>query len=138
MNNDTPMCEHHEVNFIQPEAYQNKKSHDLYSHQSHHDHNDSEKLLTDLNNVVKNDLEDFKLTEPPPPPQDHNEHVNAVFTRSGMSVDPPRIQEDPPPSIIVNNKIKKDKPIKTSERGYYVVKSKEYPFREYIPKIPYS
>ncbi|GJX70625.1 hypothetical protein Tco_0307796 [Tanacetum coccineum] len=134
MNNDTLMCEHHEVNYIQSEAYQNQNSHDSYSYQSHHDPNDSEKLLTDLNNVVKNDLEDFKScirnmrtvhyklfrddeqtdrTEPPPPPRDHNEHVNVAFIRSGKSDDPPRIQEDPPPPIIVNNKIKKDKPIKT-------------------------
>ncbi|GKB09339.1 hypothetical protein Tco_0837651 [Tanacetum coccineum] len=39
--------------------YQSRNSHDSYSHQSHHDPNDSEKLLTELNNDVKNDLEDF-------------------------------------------------------------------------------
>ncbi|GKE74656.1 hypothetical protein Tco_1536697, partial [Tanacetum coccineum] len=60
MNDDTPMCEHHEVNFIQFEGYQNRKSHDSYSHQSHHDPNDFEKSLTELNNDVKQDLEDFK------------------------------------------------------------------------------
>ncbi|GJS80952.1 reverse transcriptase domain-containing protein [Tanacetum coccineum] len=54
------MCERHEVNFIQSEGYQNQNSHDSYSHQSHHDPNDSEKSLTELNNDVRNDLKDFK------------------------------------------------------------------------------
>ncbi|GJU91181.1 reverse transcriptase domain-containing protein [Tanacetum coccineum] len=57
-NDDTLMCEHHEEIYIQSEGYQN--SHDSYSHQSHHDLNDPEKSLTELNNDVKNDLEDFK------------------------------------------------------------------------------
>nr|GFA00276.1 hypothetical protein [Tanacetum cinerariifolium] len=35
-------------------------------------------------------------TEPPPPPQAHTEHVNAVFTRSGKSDDSPKIQTPPP------------------------------------------
>ncbi|GKE28625.1 hypothetical protein Tco_1444009 [Tanacetum coccineum] len=56
-------------------------------------------------------------TNPPPPPQAHTEHVNAVFTRSGKSDDSPKIQKDPPPPIIVNNKTEKDKPIKTSKRA---------------------
>ncbi|GJV52871.1 hypothetical protein Tco_1448612 [Tanacetum coccineum] len=64
MNDDTPMCERHEENYIQSEGYQNQNSHDSYSHQSHYDqpqsNNDSEKSLTELNNDVKNDLEDFK------------------------------------------------------------------------------
>ncbi|GJY02906.1 sec23/sec24 transport family protein [Tanacetum coccineum] len=221
-NDDTPMCERHEVCYIQFEGYQNQNSHDSYSHQSHHDPNDSEKSLTDLNNDVKNDLEDFKrcilsmrtvhdklfdrddqsktdlkksitkfldgqrvtnifvknnindiiikmkqnkkncrtiyknierkLDEwsksqnvsseqtdrtDLPPPQAHTEHVNAVFTRSRKSDDSPKTQKDLPPPIIVNNKIEKDKPITTSKRGYYMVETKEYPFREYIPKIPY-
>ncbi|GKD32316.1 hypothetical protein Tco_1247825 [Tanacetum coccineum] len=59
-NDDTPMCEHHEANYIQSEGYQNQNSHDSYSHQSHHDPNDFKKSLTELNNDVKNDLEDFK------------------------------------------------------------------------------
>ncbi|GKA24902.1 hypothetical protein Tco_0710935 [Tanacetum coccineum] len=217
LNDDTPMCERHEANYIQSEGYQNRNSHDSYSHQSHHDPNDSEKSLTELNNDVRNDLEDFKRCirsmrtvhwklfarddgkttgvlpkkkskpinqEPqsktdfeklmtkflddqrvtnmffknnvndmilkmkqnennfqtkiknmerkideweksqniyleqtnrtdPPPPQAHTEHVNVVFTGSGKSDDHPKIQKDPPPSIIVNNKIKKDRPIKT-------------------------
>ncbi|GJZ32459.1 hypothetical protein Tco_0577895 [Tanacetum coccineum] len=46
-------------------------------------------------------------TEPPPPPQAHIEHVNAVFIGSGKSDDSLKIQEDPPPPIIVNNKTKK-------------------------------
>ncbi|GKF35010.1 hypothetical protein Tco_0108210, partial [Tanacetum coccineum] len=73
----------------------------------------------------------------PPPPQAQTEHVNVVFTRSGKSDDSLKTQKDPPAPIIVDNKTKKDKPIKTSKRGYHVVKTKEYPFREYIPKIPY-
>ncbi|GKA21319.1 hypothetical protein Tco_0701308 [Tanacetum coccineum] len=163
-NDDTPMCERHEANYIQFEGYQNQNSHDSYSHQSHHDPNDSEKSLTELNNDVKNDLEDFKscirsmrtvhdklfdrddqsktdleksITKfldgqrvsnikideweksqnvsseqidrtDPPPPQAHNEQVNAVFTRSGKSDDPPKTQKDPPPPIIIHN-IFKDK-----------------------------
>ncbi|GKA82363.1 hypothetical protein Tco_0789111 [Tanacetum coccineum] len=226
MNDDTPMCERHEANYIQSEDYQNQKSHDSSSRQSLHDHNDSEKSFTKLNNDVKYDLEDFKrcirsmrtihdklfdrddgkttgvlpnkMSKPinqepqpktdleksitkfldgqrvtnmffknnvndmilkmkqneknfqtkiknierkideweksqnvfskqtdrtnlPPPPQAQTEHVNAVFTRSGKSDDSPKIQKDPPPSIIVNNKIKKDKPIKTSKRAITVI-----------------
>ncbi|GJW10012.1 reverse transcriptase domain-containing protein [Tanacetum coccineum] len=60
MNDDTPMCECHEANYIQSEDYQNQKSHDSSSRQSFHDPNDSEKSLTELNNDVRNDLEDFK------------------------------------------------------------------------------
>ncbi|GJV99285.1 reverse transcriptase domain-containing protein [Tanacetum coccineum] len=59
-NYGTPMCERHEENYIQSEGYQNRNSHDSYSYQSLHDPNDFEKSLTDLNNDVKNDLEDFK------------------------------------------------------------------------------
>ncbi|GJR30878.1 hypothetical protein Tco_1107110 [Tanacetum coccineum] len=72
----------------------------------------------------------------PPPPQAHTEQVNAVFTESEKSDYSLKILKDPPPPIIVNNKIEKDKPIKTSEKGYHVVKTKEYPFHEYIPKMP--
>ncbi|GJT40371.1 hypothetical protein Tco_0940236 [Tanacetum coccineum] len=240
-NDDTPMSERHEANYIQSEGYQNQNSHDSYSHQSHHDPNDSEKSLTELNNDVRNDLEYFKRricsmrtvhwklydsddrkttgilpnkkfkpinqgpqskidfeklmtkflddqrvsnmfvknnvkdmilkmqeneknfqtifknmeikideweksqnisleqtdrTEPQPPPQAHTEHVNVVFTGSGKFDDSPKTQKDSPPPIIVNNKIKKDKPIKTTKKGYHVVKTKEYPYREYISKIP--
>ncbi|GKD54530.1 hypothetical protein Tco_1287917 [Tanacetum coccineum] len=60
MNDDTPMCERHEANYIQSEDYQNQNSYDSFSHQSLHDPNDSEKSLTELNNDLKNDLEDFK------------------------------------------------------------------------------
>ncbi|GJU80466.1 hypothetical protein Tco_1282831 [Tanacetum coccineum] len=222
MNDDTPMCERHEANYIQSGDYQNRNSHDSYFHQSRHDLNDSEKSLTELVNDVKNDLKHFKscirsmrtvhdklfdkdgqsktdleksITKflddqrvtsmfvknnindiiikmnqnekncqtiyksmerkidewsksqnvsseqtdrtDPPPPQAHTEQVNVVFTGSGKSDGSPKIQKDPPPPIIVNNKIEKDKPIKTTKRGYHVVKTKEYPFREYIPKIPY-
>ncbi|GJU35358.1 hypothetical protein Tco_1183712 [Tanacetum coccineum] len=199
MNDDTPMCEPHEVNYIQSGGYQNRNSHDSYSHQSHHDPNDSKKSLTELNNDVRNDLKHFKryirsmrtvhdklfdkedqsktdfkksITKfldgqrvsnmfvknnindiiikmkqnkkncqtifinmerkidewsnfqnvsleqtdriDPPPPQAHTEHVNAVFIGSGKSDYSLKILKDPPPPIIVNNKIKKDKPIKIS------------------------
>ncbi|GKD65204.1 hypothetical protein Tco_1307312, partial [Tanacetum coccineum] len=241
LNNDTPMCERHEANYIQSEDYQNQDSHNSFSHQSLHDPNDSEKLLIELNNEVKNDLDDFKRCirsmrtvhwklydshdrktigvlpnkkskpvnqEPefktdfeksitkflddqrvsnmfvknnvndmilkmkqneknfqtkiknmerkidewsksqnvfskqtdrtdPPPPQAHTEHVNAVFTGSGKSDYSLKNLKDPPPFIIVNNKIKKDRPIKKLKKGYHVVKTKEYSFGEYIPKLPY-
>ncbi|GJU22154.1 reverse transcriptase domain-containing protein [Tanacetum coccineum] len=232
MNDDMPMCERHEANYIQFEDYQNQDSHNSFSRQSHYDPNDSEKSLTELNNDVRNDLEDFKRRirsmrtvhwklydsddrkttgvlpnknsktvnqEPqaktdfeksitkfldgqrvtnmffknnvndmilkikqneknfqtifknmerkmdewsksqnisleqidrtnPPPPQAHTEQVNAVFTGSGRSDDSPKTQKDPPPPIIVDNKIGKDKPIKTSKREYQVVKTNECPF----------
>ncbi|GKC87495.1 hypothetical protein Tco_1148144 [Tanacetum coccineum] len=57
----------------------------------------------------------------PLPPHAHTEQVNVVFTESGKSDDFPEIQIDQPSSIIVNNKIKKDKLIKTSKEGYHVV-----------------
>ncbi|GKE61073.1 hypothetical protein Tco_1511440 [Tanacetum coccineum] len=60
MNDDTPMCERHEVNYIQSEEYQKRISHNSFSRQSHYDPNDSEKSLTELNKDVRNDLEDFK------------------------------------------------------------------------------
>ncbi|GJW29339.1 hypothetical protein Tco_0046214 [Tanacetum coccineum] len=66
----------------------------------------------------------------PPPPKAHTEHVNAVFIGSGKSDEFPKTQKDPPPPIIVTNKIPKDKPIKASKKGYHVVKTKEYPFCE--------
>ncbi|GJY00170.1 hypothetical protein Tco_0357188 [Tanacetum coccineum] len=241
LNNDTLMCERHEANYIQSGDYQNQDSHNSFSRQSHHDRNDPEKSLTELNNDVKIDLENFKRRirskrtihwklfarddgkttgvlpnkeskivnqEPqsktdfeksitkfldgqrvtnmffknnvndmilkmkqnennfqtkiknmerkidewsksqnisseqtdrtePPPPQAHIEEVNSVFTRSGKSDYSLKILKDPQPPIIVNNKIGKDKPIKTSKRDYQVVKRNEYPFHEYIPKILY-
>ncbi|GJT16449.1 hypothetical protein Tco_0875155 [Tanacetum coccineum] len=76
-------------------------------------------------------------TELQPPPQAQTEHVNVVFTGNGKSDDSLKTQKDPLPPIIVNNKTEKDRPIKKSKKGYHVVKTKEYPFREYIPKIPY-
>nr|GEX93372.1 reverse transcriptase domain-containing protein [Tanacetum cinerariifolium] len=60
MNDDTPMCERHEENYIQSKGYLNQNSHDSYFHQSHHDLVDSEKWFTELKNDVRNDLEDFK------------------------------------------------------------------------------
>ncbi|GJZ43370.1 hypothetical protein Tco_0590625 [Tanacetum coccineum] len=81
-------------------------------------------------------LEQTDWTEPQSPPQAQTEQVNAVFTGSGKSDDSLKTQKDPPPPIIVNNKIKKDKPIKTSRKGYHMVKIEKYPFREYIPVTP--
>ncbi|GJR88667.1 reverse transcriptase domain-containing protein [Tanacetum coccineum] len=46
MNDDTPMCERHEANYIQSKGYENRNPYDSFSHQSLHDPNDSEKLLT--------------------------------------------------------------------------------------------
>ncbi|GKC61572.1 reverse transcriptase domain-containing protein, partial [Tanacetum coccineum] len=43
LNDDTPMCERHEANYIQSEDYQNQDSYNSFSHQSYHDPNDSEK-----------------------------------------------------------------------------------------------
>ncbi|GJX42757.1 hypothetical protein Tco_0257747 [Tanacetum coccineum] len=60
LNDDTLMCECHEANYIQSKDYQNQNSYDSFSHQSHHDPNDSEKSLTELNNDVRKDLENFK------------------------------------------------------------------------------
>ncbi|GJZ28805.1 hypothetical protein Tco_0573452 [Tanacetum coccineum] len=59
-NDDTPMCERHEANYTRSEDYQNQNSHDSYSHQSRHDLNDFEKSLTELNNDMRNNPEDFK------------------------------------------------------------------------------
>nr|GEU83822.1 hypothetical protein [Tanacetum cinerariifolium] len=181
------MWERHEVNYIKSEDYLNQNSYDSFSQQSLHDPNDSEKSLKELNNDVKNDLENFKRrirsmrtvhwklfsrddgkttgvlpnkesktvkqepqsktelknwsefqkvpskqtnrTEPPPPLQAHTEHVNAIFTGCGKSDDPLNTQKDPPLSILVKNKTEKYKPIKTSKKGYHVVKTNEYPFR---------
>ncbi|GJR53200.1 reverse transcriptase domain-containing protein [Tanacetum coccineum] len=44
-------------------------------------------------------------TEPPPPPQTHTEHVDAIFTESEKSNDSLKIQEDPPSPIIVNGPV---------------------------------
>ncbi|GJT32640.1 hypothetical protein Tco_0923059 [Tanacetum coccineum] len=114
MNDDTPMCERHEANYIQSEGYHNQNSYDSFSHQSLYDPNDPEKSLTELNIDVINDLEDFKRcihewektqnfpleqtdrTNPPSPPQAHTEHVNVVFTGSGKSDDSLKNQKDPP------------------------------------------
>ncbi|GJS41548.1 hypothetical protein Tco_0566591 [Tanacetum coccineum] len=54
------MCECHEANYIQFDSNKDRNSHDSHSHQFHHDPNNSEKSLTELNNDVKNNLEDFK------------------------------------------------------------------------------
>ncbi|GJS58000.1 reverse transcriptase domain-containing protein [Tanacetum coccineum] len=62
-------------------------------------------------------LEQTDWTKPQRPPQAQTEHVNAVFIGSGKSDDSLKIQKDPPPPIIVDNKTEKDKPIKTSKRA---------------------
>ncbi|GJR23304.1 hypothetical protein Tco_0971831 [Tanacetum coccineum] len=180
MNDDTPMCERHEANYIQSEELNNDVRNDLEDfkrcirsmrtvHWKPFSRDDgkttgvlpmkkSKPINQDLNmkqneknfqTKIKNmerkivewsksqniSLEQTDRTEPPPPPQAQTEHVNAVFTGSGKSDDSLKIQKDPPPPIII--KIEKDKPIKTSKKGYHVVKTNKYPFREYIPKTPY-
>ncbi|GKD89963.1 hypothetical protein Tco_1365470 [Tanacetum coccineum] len=65
-------------------------------------------------------------------------NMERKIDESGKSDNFSEIQIDQPSSIIINNKIEKDKPIKTSKGGYQVVETKEYPLHEYIPKIPYS
>ncbi|GKF59580.1 hypothetical protein Tco_0176366, partial [Tanacetum coccineum] len=60
-------------------------------------------------------LEQTNRTDPPHP-QAQTEHVNVIFTGSEKSDDSLKTQKDPPPPIIVNNKIKKDKPIKTTKK----------------------
>ncbi|GKC56484.1 reverse transcriptase domain-containing protein, partial [Tanacetum coccineum] len=57
MNDDTPMYECHEANYIRSKDYQNQNSYDSFSYQSLHD---PKKSLTEINNDVRNDLEDFK------------------------------------------------------------------------------
>ncbi|GJW25902.1 putative ribonuclease H-like domain-containing protein [Tanacetum coccineum] len=211
LNDDTPMCKGHKANNIQSESNKNQNSQDLYSYQSHYDSNDSENSLTELNNVVRNDLEDFKRCihsmrtvhwklyarddgkftgvlpnkKSKPIKQERQsktdfeklmtkfldgQRVTNMFFKNNvndmilkMKQNEKNFQNniknmeskideweksqnvsseqndrtDPLPPIIVNNKIKKDKPIKTSKKGYHVVKTKEYLFREYIPKTPY-
>ncbi|GJV02362.1 reverse transcriptase domain-containing protein [Tanacetum coccineum] len=166
-NDDTPMCERHEANYIQSKDLNNDVKNDLEDfkrcirsmrtvHSKLYEKDDQsktnfEKSITKFldgqrvaNVYVKNNVKDmilkmkqneknfqtiFKNMEikideweksqnvslektdmtDPPPPQAHTEHVNAVFTGSEKSDDSLKIQKDPPPPIIVNNKIKKDK-----------------------------
>nr|GEY37348.1 retrovirus-related Pol polyprotein from transposon TNT 1-94 [Tanacetum cinerariifolium] len=54
------MCERQEANYIQSEDNKDQNSHDSHSYQSYYDPNDFKKSLTELNNDVKKDLEDFK------------------------------------------------------------------------------
>nr|GEX25984.1 hypothetical protein [Tanacetum cinerariifolium] len=72
-----------------------------------------ERKIDEWKKSKKVSLDQTDWTEPLPPPQDHTEHVNVVFTGSGMSDDSPKIQTPPP--IIINNKSKK-RPIKTSKK----------------------
>ncbi|GJZ79846.1 hypothetical protein Tco_0644683 [Tanacetum coccineum] len=179
MNDDKPMCERHEANYIQSEGCirSMRTVHSKLYERDDQSKIDLEKTITKFldgqrveNMYVKNNVKDmilkmkqneknfqiiFKNMErkmdeweksqnvsskqtdrtDPPPPQAHTEQVNAVFIGSEKSDDSLRIQKDPPPPIIVNNRI--DNPIKASKKGYHVVETKEYPFCEYIPKIPY-
>ncbi|GKE16083.1 reverse transcriptase domain-containing protein, partial [Tanacetum coccineum] len=61
LNDDTQMCERHEANYIRSEGYQNQDSHNSFSYHSLHNPNDTKKSLTELNNDVRNDLDDFKI-----------------------------------------------------------------------------
>ncbi|GJY02484.1 retrotransposon protein, putative, ty1-copia subclass [Tanacetum coccineum] len=74
--------------------------------------------------------EQIDRTEPPPPPQAQTEHVNSVSTGSEKSDDPLKIQKDPPPPIIVNNKIEKDRPFKISKRDIIWSKQKDIHFHD--------
>ncbi|GKA33104.1 reverse transcriptase domain-containing protein [Tanacetum coccineum] len=174
MNDDTPMCERHEANYIQSEELNNDVKNDLEhfkrcirSMRTVHDKlfdrddqskTDLEKSITKFlddqrisNMFVKNNINDIiiklkqnkkncqtiyknmerKIDEwskfqdvssehtdrtDPPPPQAQTEQVNAVFTGSGKPDALSKIQKDPPPHIIVNNKIEKNQPIKTTKR----------------------
>ncbi|GJZ10261.1 hypothetical protein Tco_0545020 [Tanacetum coccineum] len=179
-NDDTPMCERHEANYIQSEDFKRCVRSMITVHSKLYERDgqsktDLEKTITKFldgqrvaNMYVKKDVNDMiikmkqnetkiknmerKLDEwsksqnvsseqtdraDPPPPQAQTEQVNVVFTESGKSDDSPKIQKDLPPPMIVNNKTEKDRPSITSKKGYHVVETKEYPFREYIPKIPY-
>ncbi|GJZ93688.1 putative reverse transcriptase domain-containing protein, partial [Tanacetum coccineum] len=116
MNDDTPMCERHEGNYIPSEELNNDVKNDLEhfkscirSMRTVHD------KLFDRDDGKTTDVLPKKKTEPPPSPRAHTEHVNAVFTRSGKSNDPSKTQKDPPPPIIVE-----DKPIKTSKKADYL------------------
>ncbi|GJV60761.1 hypothetical protein Tco_1466861 [Tanacetum coccineum] len=164
LNDDTPMCERHEGNYIHSEGHQNRISHDSDDgkttgvllnkksktvNQEPQPKTDLEKSITKFldgqrvaNMFVKNNANNMiikmkknknnfqtkikdmerKIDEweksqnisseqtertDPPPPQGQTEQVNAVFTRSGKFDDSSKTQKDSPPSIIVNNKIKK-------------------------------
>ncbi|GJR68775.1 hypothetical protein Tco_0014840 [Tanacetum coccineum] len=117
-NDDTPMCEHHEVNYIQSEELNRDVRNDLEDFKSYirsmrtvhdklFDRDDQSK--TDLKKSITKFLDgqrvlDIKMDEwsksqnvsseqtnrkdPPPPPQAQIEHVNVVFTGSGKSDDP--------------------------------------------------
>ncbi|GKE10811.1 hypothetical protein Tco_1414362 [Tanacetum coccineum] len=145
-NDDTPMCEHHEANYIQSEELNNDVKNDLEDfkrcvrsmrtvHDKLYDRDDGKttgvlpnkvskpinqepQSKTDFEKLMTKFLDDQRVSNmtDPPPLQAHTEHVNVVFTGSGKSDDSLKTQKDPPPSIIVNNKIKKDRPIKTSKR----------------------
>ncbi|GJX03551.1 hypothetical protein Tco_0189467 [Tanacetum coccineum] len=100
LNDDTPMCERHEQNEWN---FQTK----------------IKNMERKIDEWSKSQNVSSKQTDgtDPPPPQAHTEHVNVVFTGSGKSDYSLKNLKDPPPSIIVNNKIKKDRPIKTSKRA---------------------
>ncbi|GJU10027.1 hypothetical protein Tco_1132423 [Tanacetum coccineum] len=91
---------------------------------------DMERKIDEYEKSQNISSEQTNRTEPPPPPQAHTEQVNVLFTERGKSDDSLKIQTLPP--IIVE-----DKPIKYSKGNYHMVKIKEYPFCEYIPKTPY-
>nr|GEZ95569.1 copia protein [Tanacetum cinerariifolium] len=95
LNDDTSMCKRHEANYIKSEG-EWEKSQNISSEQT-------------------------DRTEQPPPHQAHTEHANVVFTGSEKSDYSSKIPKDPPSPIIVDNKIKNNKRIKTSKKGYHVV-----------------
>ncbi|GJU15271.1 sec23/sec24 transport family protein [Tanacetum coccineum] len=165
-DDDTLMCERHEANYIKSEDLNNDVKNDLEDfkrcvrsmrtvHSKLYERDgqsktDLEKIITKFldgqrvaNMYVKKNVNDMiikmkqnennsqnkiknmerKLYEwsksqnvsseqtdstDPPPPQARIEQVNALFTASGKSDDSPKIQKDPPPPMIVNNKTEKD------------------------------
>ncbi|GKE27566.1 reverse transcriptase domain-containing protein [Tanacetum coccineum] len=180
MTDDTPMCERHEANYIQSEDLNNDVKNDLEDfkrcvrsmrtiHSNLYERDDQSKIYLEktitkfldgqrvANMYVKNNVKDmilkmkqneknfqiiFKNMErkmdeweksqnvsseqtdrtDPPPPQAHTEQVNVVFIGSGKSDDSLKILKDPPPPIIVNNRI--DNPIKASKKGLHGCRNK--------------
>ncbi|GKB79677.1 hypothetical protein Tco_0946572 [Tanacetum coccineum] len=115
-NDDTPMCERQEANFIQSQELNNDVKNNLKDfkrcirsmrtvHDKLFDRDDQSK--TDLEKSITNlgwsksfeymsgksqnvSLEQTDRTIPPPPPQTQTEQVNAVFTGSRKSDDSPK------------------------------------------------
>lgn len=75
------------------------------------------------------------------PPQTRNEHINAVFTRSGLSYDPP---PNPNQTTIINDESKDEAEEEAAKENHLIPTTnvtqpaKEKPIvKAYTPKIPY-